>query len=161
MAVLTITADSTPDLDDWGIDSYWSCEDWVAWHKELKKKFGLDEANRLFITEYHKGGFGASSFDCRSFNADFRKYAKENNFFNALYDGLAGLITQPLGAVKDVVSAASNTVSNVADAAEEAVSDASKAADNIFNTIKWVLPVLLVLAAIGASFYVYNRFIKA
>ena len=36
------TWNTAPNYDEWGSDSYWSCADWVQWHKLLKEKFGKD-----------------------------------------------------------------------------------------------------------------------
>ncbi len=45
-------ADATPDYDGWGIDSWWTANDWMTWHRTLKARYGLDEANRRFITAW-------------------------------------------------------------------------------------------------------------
>jgi hypothetical protein len=123
-----ITANSTPVYDAWGPDDHWSCSDWITWHKALKKEFGADKANEIFISAFHKAGFAASSYDCRTFNSDFRKYAKDNGFYDALYDGITGLILKPIGSGNDVVNSASNTISNVGEGAEGITKTAVKAA---------------------------------
>lgn len=105
--------DSTPDYDGWGPDSWWTARDWMTWHGALKSKYGIDEANRKFITAWEKQGFGATPLDARSFDTQFRDYAKANGFFDALYYG-AGALVKPIGAVTDVVTGVTEGVSATA-----------------------------------------------
>lgn len=104
---------STPDYDGWFFDSYWTAQDWVAWHKALKAQYGIDEANRRFIAAWQKQGIGASPLDARSFDTSFREYAKANGFFDGLYWG-AGVVAKPLGTGTDVVTGVTEGVSTVA-----------------------------------------------
>jgi hypothetical protein len=106
-------ADSTPDYDNWGPDSWWTAQDWMTWHRSLKARFGLDEANVRFVNAWEKQGVLSSPLDARSFNTAFRDYAKANGFFDALYYGLGALV-KPIGAVTDVVSGVSQGISSTA-----------------------------------------------
>lgn len=135
-----ITWTSTPLYDEWGWwGDYWKCNDWMEWHRALKNRFGLNEANRIFITAYHKAGFGAASYDCRTFNPDFIKYAKENGFYSALFIGLAGIIMQPVSNVVNTGSTAVNTVNTAIDT----VTDSMK-------YVKWI-------ALGGLAIFVFNQ----
>ena len=107
-------ADSTPDYDNWGPDSWWTAQDWLTWHKSLKAKYGLDEANVRFITAWQKQGLFSAPLDARSFDTSFRDYAKANNFFDALYYGLGALV-KPIGATTDVISGVSQGISSASD----------------------------------------------
>jgi hypothetical protein len=112
-----INADSTPILDGWGWGDYWGVNDWIDWHKANVKKYGLNVANEKLIKEYHKATMFAASYDWRTFNPTFIKYAKENGFYNALYSGLGGLIAKPLGSAVNVVNKAAEVVTTGTDKA--------------------------------------------
>lgn len=95
-----ITWQSTPVYDEWGWwGEYWTCADWITWHEALKAHYGINDANIIFILAFHEAGFGAASFDCRTFDYNFKEYAKQNGFFDALFDGLTGIILQPVSNV--------------------------------------------------------------
>lgn len=66
-----------PDYDEWGRDNYWSCDEWIAWHKRLKEHFGDERAKLIWNYAYAQGTLGASHTDCRTTNSAFRKYARE------------------------------------------------------------------------------------
>lgn len=133
-----ITAQSTPNYDDWGWDQYWNCEDWIAWHKELVKAYGLQQANLRFITAYHQASFGAASYDCRTFNRSFREYARQNGFLDALYQGI-GAIMQPVGPVIE-------TGSNILDVAVTTSS-----------MLKKLLPLVFILLVVIGMFYIGKK----
>lgn len=140
-----ITADSRPDYDDWGPDNYWSCLDWITWHKAMKAKYGQERANQVFVQYYGEAGFGAASYDCRTFNSDFREYARDNGFLDQLYGGI-GVIMQPFGWA---IETGGNLVENIGGAA--------------VGTTK-VLRILIPVAAIaiigGALYWGYTKYIK-
>ncbi len=126
---------STPDYDDWGPDSWWTAQDWVTWHKALKAKYGLDEANVRFITAWQKQGIGASPLDSRSFDTSFRDYAKANGFFDGLYYGL-GSIVKPIGTTTDVITGVSQGVSITANLAKFVIPVAALAFAYLFFSSK-------------------------
>jgi len=96
-----ITAESIPDLDEWGIDDYWSCADWITWHKALTQKYGLTNANLLFAEFWNKQGFGAHALGCRTVDSSFRQYIESVGLYETVWQGAGGLkyILQPVGAV--------------------------------------------------------------
>ena len=104
---------SSPDYDGWGPDSWWTAQDWLTWHRSLKARFGLEEANARFINAWQKQGIGASPLDARSFDTSFRDYAKANGFYDGLYYGL-GAIAKPLGTGTDVVAGVTEGISTTA-----------------------------------------------
>lgn len=106
---------STPDLDAWGYDTWWTIEQWMQWHQVMKVAFGQDEANRRFLMAWNQQSLGAGPIDARSFNSTFRAYAKANGFFDGLYSGAGDVLAKPLGTANDVVTAGSNAVSSAAD----------------------------------------------
>lgn len=103
-------ATSTPDYDGLGWDSWWTAQDWITWHKALKAQYGIDEANTRFINAWQQQTVGSTPLDARSFDTNFRDYAKANGFFDALYYG-AGALAKPIGAVTDVVTGVTEGVS--------------------------------------------------
>src|SRR3990167_8354248 len=108
-----ITADSEPDLDEWGYDDYWLINNWIEWHKMMKKKYGVEIANSRFIQWWNKQSSGANPIDARSFNSVFRNYAKENKFLDNLFSGASWV--KPIGAGTDIISSGSDAISNVSE----------------------------------------------
>lgn len=142
---------SKPDYDDWGWDDYWDINDWVEWHKALKKHYGLKDANKIFIKAWEQQSDGANPIGARTFNSTFKNYAKLNNFYDQLFDsaGVFGTILKPAAATTSAVDSASNAVANVA-----------KAAEKTTKTASYVLPIMLgvaATAAIGIGIYKYTR----
>lgn len=140
-------ADSIPDLDDWGVDDYWKCEDWITWHGAVKSKYGKEKADRLFVEWWNKQSWGASPIDCRTFNTVFRNFLKKENLLDASYGGAS--IIKPLGAITDVLSSGSDIVS-----------DTSKGVGNTAKTLKIVLPLIAITLFVGVSFWAYKKFVK-
>ena len=136
-----ITADSQPIYDGWGWDDHWSCEDWIRWHQCLRTKYGLQQANYIFIDAFHKAETFADSYNCRSFNSGFREYARQNGFFDALFSGI-GIIAQPLGWITD-------TTSNIG----EVISTSTGAAADIAKLLRALMPALIVIALIMLVVY--------
>jgi len=99
-----ITADSIPDLDDWGFDTWWNCSDWISWHKANEKKYGLALANTKFSQYWNKQTMGAGALDCRTVNTKFRKYIKAKGLEDVVWQsaGAFGLILKPIGGAVDI-----------------------------------------------------------
>lgn len=142
-----ITADSKPDLDEWGWDDYWTILHWIDWHKKMKAKYGLNEANKTFMYWWDQQTIGASILDARSFNTDFRNYAKKNGFFDALFGGAS--VLKVIGAGSDVISGGSEVASSVV-----------QAGVNVGKMLKWVVPTLLITALAGLGIYAYKQYLK-
>ena len=143
-----ITENSVPNLDDWGWDNYWSCEDWVEWHKIMKSKKGKSFADSNFLKWWEAQTSFANSFNCRSYNKTFRDYFRKENLLSKLYSG-AGIIAAPIGAGTDVVVGVSEGISDVT--------------EGIFNTakvLKYVLPVLLIVGVGIVGYVVYKKVTK-
>lgn len=142
---------SEPILDGWGWGDFWGPGDWMTWHKKLKEKWGLQRANEVFIEWYHKAGFGASSYDWRTFNDAFISYAKENGFYNGLFDGLAGLVMKNVNVVKDAAG-------TVIQAGGDVVQGASKTVSAIGKNMTTIVVIILILAVLIGLAYSYNTF---
>lgn len=75
-----ITADSKPIYNGWGWDNYWTCNQWILWHEELEKEYGLQEANTIwrnhwFVPE-NDSWFPTDQSDLCATNRTFVKYFK-------------------------------------------------------------------------------------
>jgi hypothetical protein len=143
-----ITADSIPDLDSWGWDDYWSAQDWIKWHKELKKKYGLSDANYRFIDAYGSGSFmeglGAARFSYRTTDREFIRYAKENGFYNALFGGLAGLSAKVVSTAYSAGHSIVETGGNIVESGTGALQNAGQTVSNTVSVLKWIVPLLLI-----------------
>jgi hypothetical protein len=71
------TWNMAPDYDQWGKDTYWKCDEWIAWHKRLKEHFGSERAKLIWNYAYAQGSAIPAHYDCRTLNGLFRKYARE------------------------------------------------------------------------------------
>lgn len=142
----TITAESTPAYDGWGWDDYWDCYDWIAWHKAMLPVYGIDETNKRWLQAWNKQDtFFAAPVDCRTFNQDFKQYAKDNGFYDGLFEGI-GFLAQPLSAGTSVVTGASDLVGDTADNSKY---------------LKYVIPVVITLILIGIIVYGVSKIKKA
>jgi hypothetical protein len=137
------SATATPDYDNWGFDTWWTASDWMTWHMALKRAYGLEEANRRFITAWDKQGLFASPIDARSFDTTFRQYARDNGFFDALFSGIGGLVGRLPSTGTDVVVGATGAVSNV-----------GQAVGTIGSMAKYILPV----AALAFGYYYFMAY---
>ncbi len=149
MGPLFINALSTPDYDSWGPDDYWGVRDWIDWHKALVDAYGASEANRRFLAAYHGASFGAASYAWRSTSKEFRDYAKANGFYDGLFEGVGGGLARISATFGSIFETTSGTVEGVGSAISGSAS-----------VIRYVLPVAIVAASVGAGFYLYKRFIK-
>jgi hypothetical protein len=127
----TITAESVPVYGYWGlgwISPYWESDDWIVWHKKLVANMGLNEANKKFITAIYAAPMFAASYGFRTVEPNFVSYAKESGFYNALFQGIAGLV----GYVE-------STVAN----SGQAIADTTDAFKKFFDSLlKYLLPIL-------------------
>lgn len=118
-----IDSASTPDYDGWGVDTHWTCEDWVNWHKALVEKYGKEQADEMWVSAWLAGlscvsggtctaegsnyFFDSVPIDCRTFNSTFRSYIQKGEnkkLYGAVYSGIGGVIATPLGWAADVGS---------------------------------------------------------
>lgn len=134
-----ITASSTPIYCWFGGETCWTCYDFINWHKALAKQYSKQQANEIFIKSWvNDPPFISSAYDCRSFDGTFRAYAKANGFFDALYHGI-GVIAKPIGVADDVLDSAGNVVKSL-----------GKGAENTAKVLKWLVPAIAIIVAIGA-----------
>jgi hypothetical protein len=119
-------------------DDVWSCADWMQWHKSLRSKYGLENANYKFMLEWENLATGSSAIDCRTFNTAFRSYMNSVGLLDALYSGI-GIIAKPIGGGIDVI-----------DNVGGAIVDSSK-------VVKTIIPILLVIGAVLLVLFIYKK----
>jgi hypothetical protein len=143
-----ITENSVPNMDDWGWDNYWNCQDWIEWHKIMKSKKGKTFADTNFMKWWEAQTSFSNTYNCRSYDKTFRDYFRGEKLLDNLYSGI-GVIAAPIGAGSDVVVGVS-----------EGVSDLTEGVFNTAKALKYVLPVLLIVGIGFAGFIVYKKAIK-
>ncbi len=143
-----ITENSVPNMDDWGWDNYWNCQDWIEWHKIMKSKKGKTFADTNFMKWWEAQTSFSNTYNCRSYDKTFRDYFRGEKLLDNLYSGI-GVIAAPIGAGSDVVVGVS-----------EGVSDLTEGVFNAAKALKYVLPVLLIVGIGFAGFIVYKKVIK-
>lgn len=132
-----ITADSQP-VYGWLWD-YWDAQDWTVWHMRLEERYGLTDANKKFLEAWEDSPAFASNFNYRTFDDDFIAYAKEKDFYEGLFPGIAGSLMRWLNAGGDVIKTVPKAVTNVA--------------NSIDDLSRYIVPLALVLGI----FYLYNK----
>jgi hypothetical protein len=116
-------AADTPDLDDWGSDSWWTWQDWATWHGAMVKAYGKAAADARWIKFWCEQSTGAGPLNDRSANSAFRKWAKGNGLIEAFYCSVSWVA--PVGVVlSDLPKAATNIAQNTIEAADEAAGSA-------------------------------------
>jgi hypothetical protein len=111
--MIVTTWNIVPDYDEWGSDSSWTCDNWMQWHNELKKKFGVEKAKLIWEYAYAEGSAFSSHWDCRSFNAKFRAYVNTEKLDPYAKLGAISLIVKPIGVGTDVATGVFDFVSSV------------------------------------------------
>ena len=139
----TITAQSQPDLDDWGPDSYWGCAQWMNWHIELAKVMPLQQANLVWLTAWEKQTFGAYAKDWCKFDNTFVNYLVNVGLLDTAEPGM-------------ILPNVLNTGGAVVNAGSQAAQNASSAVNFLTKLIK----PALVVGLIGAAYYGYKQVSK-
>jgi hypothetical protein len=145
-----ITWNNAPDYDEWGWDSFWSCDDWITWHKRLVEHFGEATAKEIWDYAFKKTTNLSSNLDCISLDSAFRAYVKKNNL--KVYEDL---ITDVIGGSNTLLHGAVDTTENVASGLLGTI-NSLVGGDNLKKTINIVL---IVAGVIGVA-YVYKAFKK-
>jgi len=138
-----ITADSWPNHDGWGPDTYWGCLDWVEWHKLMAQKFGKEKADKIWASEYDKASWGAHEISCSTRNDEFKSYVKKQGL-----DKKSSILTR--------VYRAEGTLDSIG----EPIRDAGAAAANTAKILKYAIPATIAMVAIGLITYGYLKYIK-
>ena len=106
-----------PDYDQWGVDEYWGCSEWIAWHKRLKEHFGTERAKLIWDYAYAQGTLGASHADCRTTNSAFRAYARQEGLdtYASVKIPIIPQVLNLVGSGIEFLDDTSNVVSGIGD----------------------------------------------
>lgn len=106
-----------PDYDQWGSDTWWDCNEWIAWHQRLKEHFGAERAKLIWDYAYAQGTYGASHGDCRTFNSAFRKYARAEGLdtYASVKIPIIPQVLNITGSGVELLDDTSNVISGVGD----------------------------------------------
>lgn len=140
----TINWNSVPDYDEWGVDNYWTCEDWIIWHQKLSNHFGDKIANDIWNYSYAQSGQFSSNLNCRTFNSQFRKYVLEKKLDPYANAGILAPVLQGFGTGQDVISGTFKGVSSFFTQSK----------------VKTVLNIALIVGVVLAGAYAYKAFKK-
>lgn len=143
------TWDIAPNYDEWGKDTYWSCADWLEWHKRLKKQFGADKAKYIWEYAFAKGTSFASHWDCRTTNAEFRQYCRDNNL--SMYGSVAEIPAMSI--VLNTLGGAYEFLDNVGDL----IGDVAKGVGNTGKILRIAIPLV---AATALGYFAYRGYVK-
>lgn len=151
-----INPDATPDIDNWGIDQYWTPTDWMTWYKAMVAKYGSDAAGIKFKTSWE----ALSSFGIEKMPGGYIYGSDFINFFLSVGIDLRTMTSAVFTTVQNVENAASSAITNVADSLGDAASSVVKGAgdiiDGIPSTVKWITIAAIVVGIIIALSYAKN-----
>ena len=138
------TWNTAPDYDQWGNDTYWSCEDWILWHKLLKEKFGENKAIFMWDYAFAQSENLSSNLNCRTFNSNFRAYVKDNGLNPFANAGIFAPILQGSGTIQDVVGGTLGGITSFFSS----------------SNVKNILNVVALGAVVVGGLYAYRTFKK-
>jgi len=142
--MIVTTWNIVPDYDEWGSDTYWDCNNWVQWHRELKKKFGAEKAKLIWEYAFAQGSEFSGQWSCRSFNSQFRSYVNSEDLDPYANLGALALIIKPLGLGTDIIKGGTDVVSGAA---------------GFVGSLGQNAKPILTIALIGvAGFFVYKAY---
>lgn len=136
---------ATPDFDEWGPDSYWSMDQWLIWHQSLLEAFGSPTATNIWVEAWNgRSGWGTVGdvrYDWVALNSDFRDYLTQHKTSGGIT--MLAAIQNPLGSLMgtgtDVVASTTTAVINATD------------------TLKWLLPVAIIVVVAAAVFILLTK----
>lgn len=132
-----LTADSEPNIDEWGPDNYWGPGTYITWHQLNKQTYGKAIADSKMINAIQQWGTGGVEFDY-CYNDNFRNY----------FTGQGIDVTTLFCSAEDVIGDVVDTAANV-----------TQGASNASNVFKIAAPFLLIGAGIVAvDKFVYPLF---
>lgn len=145
-----ITWDNAPNYDEWGYDDFWSCNDWITWHKKLAEHFGEETATEIWNYAFDKTTNLSSNLDCNALDANFRKYVKEHGLRPN-----SDIITETMGTASDILTDALGATSDVSSGLFDTVG-------NFFggNNLKRTINIVLIAGGVIGIAYVYRTFKK-
>ena len=137
-----VTADSEPDYDGWGPDSYWTCGDWLNWYLANRKRYGREAAKRKFVPAWERNGPLSAAEKC-----PYDTVMVDT----LLRDGID---------IRTWVSAVVNPVvgggAKLAEGAETVVKDTARTA----KMLGYAVPVLVTGTVAAVGYYVWKNYLK-
>jgi len=127
-----ITADSEPDLDGWGFDSYWDASNWVYWFNRNQEKYGSSRAKEKWSYYANKHTVGAAFNDWKIWNPDWVEFLKLNGL-----DGNFTIISTLAALPGAAASAAENVV--------ESVVDVTEGVQSVTKQSRWIIWLLVAV----------------
>jgi hypothetical protein len=150
-----INWNTVPDYDEWGVDTWWKCQDWIMWHKSLVQHFNKETAKDLWNYAFAKSGNFSGNLDCRTFNTTFRKYVKDNDLSPFEGAGVFTPILEGYGTASDIVVGGLDTVSNVSSGVFGGINSVLGG-----DAFKKTISIVAIVGGIVAIAYVYKAFKK-
>jgi hypothetical protein len=146
-----ITADSQPVYDKWGFweGEYWKCVEWTEWFYALKNKYGKNEARKMWSEGWNNQTELSNPIDCRSSNTIFQEFLKKEDLWDLAFEGVGGAIVKTGVGAKELAESVLEGAAGIVDAA-------AKTGKNL----KYILPIVFVLALVGVGAYSYKTFVK-
>jgi hypothetical protein len=150
-----INWNTVPDYDEWGVDTWWKCQDWIMWHKSLVQHFNKETAKDLWNYAFAKSGNFSGNLDCRTFNTTFRKYVKDNDLSPFEGAGIFTPILEGYGTASDIVVGGLDTVSNVSSGVFGGINSVLGG-----DAFKKTISIVAIVGGIVGIAYVYKAFKK-
>lgn len=131
-------ADSQPPLSEF--DSQWGCTEWQQWHQANVVKYGKDQANQKFITQFNALSRWNQEYSFCKYNCDWVRY-------------FAGYGID----VSDVASRLVCSGISVVDSAGNIVTNGAQGLETTSSLIKYLLPVAVIGAGVWLGYeYLYK-----
>lgn len=103
-----ITCNSMPDISGGWLDSGWSCNQWMLWHKKLVECYGKEQANEIFIDQWEKQSSIDTQYNWCKYDREFMNYFSKQGFTT---HGIAELWVSAGNVADNVGKGAENTSS--------------------------------------------------
>jgi len=134
-----ISYNSAPQYDGWGPGDYWSCAQWVEYHKALKQHYGANQAIAIWSAAWAAQDSFAGPYNWCKYSTEFAQY-----FANEGID-VGWLLSHIVTGVDQVATGVVHTTVNVASGAE-----------NVSKVLKYAAP----LAVFGIGAWGFNKYVK-
>ena len=69
-----ITYNSIPDYDDFGFDTYWTCEQWRQWYDALEYKYGPEYARNYWSLAWEEQDTFEHNYNWCKYDGAFSNY---------------------------------------------------------------------------------------
>lgn len=160
MSKFKITSESRPVYQSAGnLTDYWGCDEWADWYYALKDKYGKKKAKEIWEKAWDdnpKLSYVANwtALDCRLREPFHVLKDKEG------VDVYTGLMDKVAAKTMMGVSKAPSKVVDAGEGVVDTVESASKGVFTIGRSLKYVVPIVVGVALVGAGIFAYNAFIK-